>query len=220
MASESKLQRQLLESGFLDDIGQARGGDKLKFTSVEQVFIKHMGQLLKRLQERVNAPQCADKEITASGGLSASMRFEYTFLGVLYRAQFYMASYADYQDKGVRGLGSNNQNTTSPYSFRFKNASRNHVDAIEGWLKEKNNLTDRRAPKGLLTAGKKNHINDAIQTNRSIAYAIAVAGKSKGLKAQNFKQGAIDDVMPGLMKELAQAMARDIKISIDTSVLQ
>ncbi|GEP95560.1 hypothetical protein [Chitinophaga cymbidii] len=217
MATEAQLQKQLLESGFLNTLGA--NDDKLVLNEVEKIFVKWMGRLVEVMQERLNTARADGTEITASGRLSESIRFEYEVSGTGYEGTIFMAHYADYVDKGVQGVGPNNQNSTSPYSFKFAFPTKKHQEALIMWVRQKNVLTDVTAPKGLLGKHTRAFLrNDA--RRKSLAISIGVASKRKGLKARPFKAEAIDEVLAAMTKEIAQATARDVKINVETSVLK
>lgn len=216
MATEAQRQKQLLESGWLDQLGQDRV--PLALNNVDAVFQKHMGDLLLALQRNVNEPGPDGREITASGNLSASMRAEYTITNTTYEAVFYMADYADFRDKGVQGIGPDNQNTTSPYRFKYAFPSRNMQKALLMWVRQKNVLSDIRAPKGLLGKHTRSYLRNKNRAN-SLAIALGVSIKRRGIKASNFKEASLNEVMDALRADLAKALAKDIVININTSML-
>lgn len=207
MANEAQKQRQLLESGWLDQLGQDRV--PLSLNNVEAVFQKHMGDLLLALQRNVNEPGPDGREITASGNLSASMRVEYTISNTSYEAIFYMADYSDFRDKGVQGIGPGNNNTTSPYKFKTAFPSRNMQEALLLYIRQKNVLSDIRAPKGLQGVGNP----------RSLAIAMGRAIKRHGIKASNFKKASLDEVMDKLRTDMEKVLAKDIVLNINASML-
>lgn len=216
MASEAKKQRNLIDTGFLDSIGT--DNSSLEPNEVERVFVKWMGKLLEALQRNLNEAKNG-REITASGELSSSITFNYRVDGFGYEGLFYMASYADFVDKGVQGVGPNNRNTTSPYKFRYAFPSKNHQDALLFWVRHKSLLEERSAPKGLLGAGTKNFLRNKARRN-DLAIRIGIASKRKGLRATNFKQVSLDEVMADLTAEMQKALAKDIVISINNSMLK
>lgn len=216
MASEAQRQKQLLASGWLNQVGQDR--TPLLLDEVDAVFHKWMGDLLLAMQRRVNEPGADGREITASGNLSASMRVEYTRNNMSFEALFYMADYADFRDKGVQGIGPNNTNTTSPYKFKTAFPSRNMQQALLLWVRQKNVLSDVRAPKGLLGKNTRNHLRNKDRA-RELAVAIGIGIKRHGIKPGNFKQSSIDEVMDGLRADLAKALATDVAININSSKL-
>lgn len=216
MATEAQRQKQLLSSGWLDKIGT--GNETLELNEVDKVFVKWMGRLLEALQKNINNPGADGKEITASGNLSQSIRFEYTQNGTSYEALFYMAYYADYRDKGVQGIGPNSKNTTSPYKFKTAFPSKNMQEALLMWVREKNLLTDITAPKGLLGKNTKRVLKNK-DRSRSLVFALGRSIKQRGIAASNFKEVSVNEIMDGMRQELAQALAADIAVSIDTAKL-
>lgn len=216
MASEASKQRDLINSGFLDNLGS--DNSSLQLNEVEKIFVKWMGKLLEALQRNLNEAKNG-REITASGELSSSIRFNYRVDGFGYEGLFYMASYADFVDKGVQGVGPNNRNTTSPYKFRYAFPSRNHQEALLFWVRHKSLLEERSAPKGLLGTRTKSFLrNKARRTD--LAIRIGIASKRKGLRATNFKQASVDEVMADMTVDIQKALAKDIIISINTSMLK
>jgi hypothetical protein len=209
MASEGQRQQDLINSGFLDNLGSKDPG--LQLDTVEQVFVKYMGKLVQRLTDRIDQAGPDGREISATGNLSSNIRFEYTKSATRYVGQIFMPDYADFVDKGVRGLGGDNRNTTSPYRFRFLRPSKKHVAAIEQWIKDKNNLAIVTAPKGL---------TDIAAQQKSLAYIFAASARRKGLKATNFKRGVLDDIMPDFARDIGKAMGKDIAVSIRLTKLQ
>jgi len=216
MATEAQRQQQLLSSGWLDKIGQ--GNDVLELDQVEQVFVKWMGRLVEALQKNINSPNGKGQEITASGALSESIRFEYSKNGVGYQGVVYMVDYADFRDKGVQGIGPNSKNTTSPYKFRTAFPSKNMQNALLMWVREKNLLSEITAPKGLLGKNTRNYLRNK-DRSRQLVIALGKSIKQHGIEASNFKQVSVDEILQGMTQELAEAMVGDIVLSIDTAKL-
>lgn len=206
MASEAQRQAALLNSGYLNTLGTSSG--VIALDNVEQVIVHWMGKLVQEIVRRIDEPGENGKEISSSGHLSANTRFTYKKLGMAYVGYVHMPYYADYRDKGVQGLGPGNINTTSPYRFRFLNPSKNHINAIEDWVREKNNLTVITVPKGLTSIAKQ---------QRSMAYLIAKYDKQHGIRPANFKKGAVAAIMDGFLRDISRAMAKDISIEFDYS---
>lgn len=216
MASEGKKQQGLIDSGFLDGLGS--DNSSLQLNEVEKIFVKWMGKLLEALQRNLNEAKNG-REISASGELSSSITFNYRVDGFGYEGLFYMANYADYVDKGVQGVGPNNRNTTSPYKFKYAFPSRNHQEALLFWVRHKSLLEERDAPKGLLGARTKNFLRNKARRN-DLAIRIGIASKRKGLRATNFKKVSLDEVMADLTADIQKALAKDIVISINASMLK
>lgn len=215
MASESQKQRKLLDSGFLDGIGSK--DVPLELDEVEKIFVKYMGQLVEALQVNLNVAQNG-KEITASGALSESIRFEYRKDGQGYVGEVYMLDYADYVDKGVQGIGPNNRNTTSPYHFKTAFPSKNMQKALILWVRQKSILEDRTAPKGLKGKVTSAYLRNKVRRN-DLAIRIGIGIKRHGTKATNFKQVSVNQILDAMKQDMAKALASDIAININTSLL-
>jgi len=222
MASESQKQKSLLDSGFLDNLGSSRQAD-LKLDNVERIFVKWMGILITQLQKNLNNESKGaggyNAEITASGELSASIRLEYSRVGAGLVGKIYMADYADFVDKGVKGIGPGNRNTTSPYSFKKASVSRSFRDALIKWIGDKNITIYPETSKGLLGPDTRKKLSNKIAA-QNLATAIGRGIKKKGLRARNFKQVSVEAIQEGMMKEIRMALATDIKIDINLSALK
>lgn len=216
MASEAQKQQRLLSSGFLNNLGS--NIPELELNEVEKILVKFGSVMVEALQRNINTPGANGREITASGELSASIRFEYRQQGLGYVAEWFMTDYADFRDKGVQGVGPNNRNTTSPYRFKTAFPSKNMQNALLLYVREKNLLSDITAPKGLLGKNTRRILKNKDRRN-TLAVAMGISIKRKGIEASNFKQKSIDEVMEDMTAELAKAMAMDIKISINMSKL-
>lgn len=217
MATEAQKQLNLLDSRFLDSLGTSRGD--LVMTETEKIFVETMGELVERLQYNLNTPGANGQEITASGGLSESIHFEYSIAGRGFHGEIYMAGYADFVDEGVRGLGPNNRNNTSPYSFKHRFPSRNMQKDLILWVREKNVISDVTAPKGLLGKHTRNYLRNKDRRN-DLAIRLGMSILQKGTRATRFKEVGVEDILQRLTQKLASALAVDVKVNIVTSLLK
>jgi hypothetical protein len=222
MASETQRQQQLINSGFLDNLGSTPDVP-LELDTVEKIFVKWMGLLVEALQRNINGNGSGwagyEQTITASGALSASVRFEYRKNGKGYTGEIYMLDYADYVDKGVKGINSSMKAPKSPYQFKSWFPSENMKKGLLLWVREKSVLTEITAPKGLFGRHTRTYLRNKDRAN-DLATAIGIAIKSNGLWARPFKDASVKEIMEGMKAELAQAMAHDIAININTSILR
>jgi hypothetical protein len=216
MATESQKQKRLLDNGFLDNLGSK--DVPLKLDKVEKIFVKYMGKLVDLLQVNLNTASNG-KEITASGALSESIRFEYRKDGTGYVGEVYMLDYADYVDKGVQGIGPGNRNTTSPYHFKTAFPSKDMQKALLLWVRQKSLLAEREAPKGLKGKATRTYLRNKVRAN-DLAIRIGIGIKRHGTKATNFKQVSVDAILDDMTRELAKATATDIAVNINTSILR
>ncbi|WP_212005757.1 hypothetical protein [Chitinophaga sp. HK235] len=217
MATEAQRQRNIIDSGFLDNVGAART-TPLQLNNVEQIFVKWMGLLVEALQRNLHAVN-GGREINAGGNLSESIRFEYRVSGRDYIGEVYMADYADYVDKGVQGIGPNSRNTTSPYKFKTAFPSKDMQNALILWVRQKHVLSDATAPRGLMGRNTRGYLRNKVRRN-TLAIALGISIKRHGTRATNFKQISVDEIMDGMKRELAAAMAKDIRININTDLLR
>ncbi|WP_343668719.1 hypothetical protein [Chitinophaga sp.] len=180
-----------------------------------------MGELIKELQKGLNNQGKGyggyKAEITASGVLSASIKLEFVKMNSLaFKGRVSMLYYGDFVDKGVKGVGPGNKNTSSPYSFKNKYVPESMRNALVKWLQEKNDLSDRVTKKGIMGA----HADEnGVRPNvNAIAAAIGTIVKQKGLAARPFKQKALDRIVEGLKRDLGAALAKDIAINIKVNI--
>ncbi|MBV7534058.1 hypothetical protein [Chitinophaga sp. sic0106] len=211
MATETQRQQALIDDGFLDNLGTDSGSD-LDLTPVEKIFVKWMGQLLLAFQNNLNTLKDG-REISASGNLSESIRVEYNFEGNAYEAVFYMADYADYVDKGVRGIGPNNRNNTSPYRFKHAFPSKNMQKALLLWVRQKNIVENNMPQKGLKGRFTRNYLRNKMRA-QDLAIRLGVGILRHGTRATNFKQESLDEVMAQMEAEMQKALSNTIVVNI------
>jgi hypothetical protein len=128
------------------------------------------------------------------------------------------SKYYDFQNKGVKGIKSNQPN--SQYKFRTLSVSKKMVEAIMQWyLRHKNyikNEDQRKGLKGLQTKRKKiAKIVDEKKNLRFLAQKTAENIKRRGLN----RVGFFDDNLPKVFNEefrvkLAKALGQDIILNI------
>lgn len=217
MANESQKQKKLLDSGFLDNLGSK--DVPLGLDEVEKIFVKYMGELVEALQNNLNTMKDDGNEISATGALSESIRFEYRKDGTGYVGEVYMLDYADYVDKGVQGVGPENKNTTSEYKFKTAFPSKNMQKALLVWIRKKNVLEDKVVQQGLKGRYTREYLRNKVR-RKNLVIRIGIGIKQHGIKATNFKQVGIDAILDDMYKELAKAMASDIAININTSLFK
>ena len=221
MASESQRQQELLNSGYLNTLGVVRQDIDLDPKSGEVVFAYWMGELIKELQKGLNNQGIGyggyKAEITASGALSASIKLEYIKMNSLaFSGRGRMLFYGDFVEKGVKGVGPGNINTTSPYSFKNKYVSTSMRTALVKWMQEKNDLSDMVTKKGIMGAhADENGVRPNVESK---AHAIGESIKKKGLRARPFKQKALDKIVAGLKRDLGAALAKDIAFNIKVNI--
>lgn len=114
--------------------------------------------------------------------------------------------YAAFIHWGVNGT---RKNQNAPYSFRYENPSRKHVDAIEQWMKDKpvrlqavgGGFIKKKGPRG----------GDRF---RSAAFLIARSIKRKGIVGLRYYTVALESIVPQYQVELGEALTQDLLRSL------
>jgi hypothetical protein len=199
----AKNTKDALNDGFLNGIGTDKrfGNTPISFTELENVFVKYGELFVRGFSEELQQANA-----NASGKLDSSFRFEFNKGSGIYEVNIFMSTYAKFVDEGVQGLnGSRNINHTSPYKFKFAYPSKKHIEALEGWIKEKNVTAIITVPKGI--ASKATGV-------KSLAVAMGFSIKQRGLKATFFKKKTVEKLIEKFKAEAATAAGADMKINI------
>lgn len=188
-----------LQSGAFDNIGEAKkfAPKPLDFDQLTIILKKYGDLYLQGFAKELNG-----KNITAGGNLVDSLRFEFKTATNNFEVKIFMSSYAKFVDLGVQGMNpAKNKNTTSPFKFKFLHPSKNHVEALEKWIKDKNVTAIITVPKGIVS-GK--------TAAKSLAYAIGLSTKQKGLKATYFKKTVHEKLIQDFRRDIKEAFANDL----------
>jgi hypothetical protein len=199
----AKNTKELLSSGFLNGLGSNKQflANPIEFDALESVLVKYGALFVKGFSSELDK-----QDITASGALDSSLRFEFTKLGNTYETSVYMSDYAKFVDEGVQGINpGKSKNITSQFKFKFSNPSKKHVEALEKWIKQKNVVAIITVPKGI--ASKK-------ATPLSLAQAIGYNIKQRGLRATYFKKKVVESLIDDFKKEVAIAAGIDMKVNV------
>jgi hypothetical protein len=118
----------------------------------------------------------------------------------------------------VQGVNKAGKGAGSPYKFRFVGASKNHVDAIEAWLKKNGKgASNVRKPMNALETKRKTIRNTISASNslRSLAYATAVSSKINGLRATRFFDDAVESNFgKAALEAIAVSLAGEVRLSV------
>jgi hypothetical protein len=187
--SVKQLQAEVL--GYLDSQGQSKNAftDINKLQGIEKLLVLSAANFVIKVQENLNQSGKIDtgalstdiasgEVITGDGSISIS---------VGYPSGSKSAKYYDFVNKGVKGTRGG---PDSPYSFKNERVG-GLWGAIEGWLK-RNKLASRNETqkKNLSSVQRKRKrlskmVSESSKT-KSLAYAVAVSIKRKGLKKTGF----------------------------------
>lgn len=210
--SVKQLQDEVLS--YLDSKGQSKAAfeDVNKLQGVEKLLVLSAANFILKVQENLNQSGRVDTGALASdiesgevvtGGGSVS-------ISVGYPAGSKAAKYYDFVNKGVKGTRSGSP-SDSPYSFKNERVG-GLRNAIEGWLKRNNIASRNEDQKKNLSPvqRKRKRLSKMVSESsriKSLAYAVSVSIKRKGLK----KTGFIDKAAQfAFGKEFNDAVAKII----------
>jgi hypothetical protein len=210
--SVKQLQDEVLS--YLDSQGQSKAAfeDVNKLQGVEKLLVLSAANFILKVQENLNQSGRVDTGALASdiesgdvvtGGGSVSIT-------VGYPAESKAAKYYDFVNKGVKGTRSGSP-SDSPYSFKNERVG-GLRNAIEGWLKRNNIASRNEDQKKNLSPvqRKRKRLSKMVSESsriKSLAYAVSVSIKRKGLK----KTGFIDKAAQfAFGKEFNDAVAKII----------
>ena len=149
-----------------------------------------------------------------TGSLASSIRFETTETANGVIINVFVNDYYKFIDSGVRGVGRNNKNTTSPYRFRTLNPSQSHVSAIHKWI-ARNGIKARATDvKKYGAVGRENRQPQ----DKSLAYIIARSIKSKGLVRTGFWTDSIQETFKDFDVKMSQALGIDVAVNLENMV--
>jgi hypothetical protein len=149
-----------------------------------------------------------------TGNLASSIRFETTETKNGIIISVFVNDYYKFIDSGVRGVGRNNKNTTSPYRFRTLNPSQSHVNAIRQWI-ARNGIKARATDvKKYGAVGRESRQPQ----DKSLAYIIARSIKSKGLVRTGFWTDSINETFKDFDVKMSQALGIDIRVNLENMV--
>lgn len=187
--SVKQLQDEVLS--YLDSQGQSKAAfeDVNKLQGVEKLLVLSAANFILKVQENLNQSGRVD-----TGALSSDIESGEVVTGggsvsitVGYPAGSKAAKYYDFVNKGVRGTRGG---PDSPYSFKNERVG-GLRNAIEGWLKRNNIASRNEDQKKNLSPvqRKRKRLSKMVSESsriKSLAYAVSVSIKRKGLKKTGF----------------------------------
>ena len=187
--SVKQLQDEVLS--YLDSQGQSKAAfeDVNKLQGVEKLLVLSAANFILKVQENLNQSGRVD-----TGALSSDIESGEVVTGggsvsitVGYPAGSKAAKYYDFVNKGVKGTRGG---PDSPYSFKNERVG-GLRNAIEGWLKRNNIASRNEDQKKNLSPvqRKRKRLSKMVSESsriKSLAYAVSVSIKRKGLKKTGF----------------------------------
>jgi hypothetical protein len=149
-----------------------------------------------------------------TGNLASSIRYETTETANGLIIQVFVNDYYKFVDKGVRGVGRGNINTTSPYKFRFLNPSKSHQNAIRKWLKRNDVKSSATDVKKYGAVGREQRQ----PTDTTLAFLVARKIKRVGLPYTGFWEKSIEAVFKDFDVKMSQALGIDVRVNLENMV--
>lgn len=215
--SISQLQKELVNSGALNQLGSSSKNflRAEELPTLERFLILSAANFIIKVKENIEALGISDtgalSDDLSEGELEKSSNGYSITMG--YPSNSKAAKYYDFVNKGVKGVKSGTPN--SPYAFKNIGVGRAMLSNIYSWV-NRNGLrgndvaiTKRQAKRQSLSK----MVSEASK-KKSLAYAIAVNIKKRGLKQTRFFDNAVDSYFKNFGAEVAKVIGQDVKVLI------
>jgi hypothetical protein len=152
---------------------------------------------------------------------SGAMQSRIQLLGVkqsksTYSIEIYLGvEYADYIDKGVKGVANNKAKTVPnaegrTYKYKTYGMPQSGLDSLKNWAKSKNINLEGAAKAAGKRPNRKKLLKETDSAIKHLAYTI----KRDGINARQFKKKSVDAVMPKYAKELSEVGYNSLVLKI------
>ena len=216
MASIEQAQKALGENF---DVGGIERQPELQLNAVEKVMKEAAERFIVLAKRRINAKKKVDRgnlgDISISSIKKTGNKYSLT---IGYDKSNPASEYYDFQNKGVKGIKSNQPN--SPYKFRTLSVSKNMVEAILQWyLRHKNYIKNDDQKFKLSRVQKKQKsiasLASSTKNLRQLSINTAKNIKKKGIGRVGFFEDNLDKAFgQEFQAKLAQALGQDIALTI------
>jgi hypothetical protein len=206
------------------DVLNNLGGDKtisnLKLTEVEAVMFEAANRFMMMAKKTIERKGKVDTGKLSDMRVSQVTETKYGSYSIIigYDQSNPASKYYDFQNKGVKGIKSNQPN--SIYKYRTLSVSKNMVEALMQWyLRHKSYIRTEDQRKNL-TANQRKSLNAGAIANQSknlrkVAEATAKKIKKRGMPRVGFFDDNLDKVFnEAFRQKLAIAIGEDIVINI------
>jgi len=166
--------------------------------------------------EKMTADKLNALDRVDTGSLASSIKFETTETKDGLIIEVFVNDYYKFVDRGVRGVGRNNINTTSPYRFRYANPSKSHVEAIRGWISRNRDKIKARDVQKYGAIGREKRQPQDI----TVAWLVARNIKRRGLRQTGFWTDSINEVFKDFDVKMSQALGIDIAVNLQNMVTE
>jgi hypothetical protein len=179
---------------------------------IEAIVIEHCNEGIRLMSKQIKSKARTGQASTLAASMSnvpiqvSATKFQVNTISTEY--------YADFVDKGVKGVKNKGKAPSSPYSFRNLGTSKAMVESFKDYIARTGSKSMNK--KTLIRKNKKKQ-SDLITKE---AKQMAVATKIGGIKPMNFI-GKADNpqrtkqLAASLAAALGKAMAKNIKLSIN-----
>ena len=179
---------------------------------IEAIVIEHCNEGIRLMSKQIKSKARTGQASTLAASMSnvpiqvSATKFQVNTISTEY--------YADFVDKGVKGVKNKGKAPNSPYSFRNLGTSKAMVESFKDYIARTGSKSMNK--KTLIRKNKKKQ-SDLITKE---AKQMAVATKIGGIKPMNFISKADNpqrtkQLAASLAAALGKAMAKNIKISIN-----
>ena len=189
--SIKQLQAELLDEGLLNKLG-AQKSDLTQLPVLEQLLIQSAANFILKVKENIEVLGISDtgalSDDISSGELVKQGNTYSIEMG--YPVSSTAAKYYDYVNKGVTGVQSGSP--TSPYRFKTLGVGKKMALNILQWVRRNNVKGDVALTKGQSKRQSLSKMVSEASRKKSLAYAIAVNIKKRGLRKTGFFDQAKD----------------------------
>jgi hypothetical protein len=179
---------------------------------IEAIVIEHCNEGIRLMSKQIKSKARTGQASTLAASMSnvpiqvSATKFQVNTISTEY--------YADFVDKGVKGVRNKGKAPRSPYSFRNLGTSKAMIESFKDYIARTGSKSMNK--KTLIRKNKKKQ-SDLITKE---AKQMAVATKIGGIKPMNFISKADNpqrtkQLAASLAAALGKAMAKNIKISIN-----
>ncbi len=179
---------------------------------IEAIVMQHCNEGIRLMSKQIKSKARTGQASTLAASMSnipiqvSATKFQVNTISTEY--------YADFVDKGVKGVRNKGKAPSSPYSFRNLGTSKAMVESFKDYIARTGSKSMNK--KTLIRKNKKKQ-SDLITKE---AKQMAVATKIGGIKPMNFISKADNpqrtkQLAASLAAALGKAMAKNIKISIN-----
>lgn len=235
--SISKVQQELLDEGFLDDLGSSDlTRDLGSLPLVQRLLIEAAAVFVENARKNLNTPDRRGRTKISTGNLEDAIKStpvivtgQSVEIGLGYDKANPANEYGDFVNKGVKGITEKRLAPGSPYSFKASKGIRPGPSmrrALEEWLKNNRQVITaqqpvnlRRSRGGLQTGAiaqqrKRKALTEAEKV-KGIAYAIGTNIRKKGLARSGFFDKSVEQTFNDtFFRAVADVVGADVSIGI------